>query len=333
LRPFPKRLVMAALAVVGGYAAAALLAPKSPPVETPHSPAPLVAAAPVVPAIGVPHDGDELVDRVLGWLERRPNVAAKIRQSTRIDKDSLSGSGVYWQQGVENIRRTHMRLQTVVDDQPASYTQVNTGHELWTDRRVRDQRKVTRVDVGRVVRELNLADASSGRTRRAGGPSPAVLARGGLSQLVAELHRSFAFSAPRQVQYEGQAAVAVIGRWRPEELERVWPGLDPDNAGAWPGHLPHHVLLEVGASDLFPYLIEYRRGSQASLADAGGGYAMAADPLARFELYEVNFMATMPAGVFEFSATDIDWRDVTNRVIERLRSRPKVAGKPSVRRE
>jgi hypothetical protein len=184
-----------------------------------------------------------------------------------------------------------------------------------------------------VVRELNLAAGNAWGAPRGGGPSPAVHARGGLSQTVAELHRLFAFSAPRQVRYEDGPALAVVGRWRPEELARLWPGLEArlasgDTAG-WPEQFPHHVLLVVGAGDLFPYLIEYRRGSQAGLVDSEDAYSMAADPLARFEFYEVSFAATMPPGAFDFAASDIDWRDVTQRVVERLRARVKVADKES----
>jgi hypothetical protein len=278
-------------------------------------------------------DGEALVRRVLDNLERRPIAAAKVRQSTRLEGDTLSGTGVYWQQGVENLRRTYWRLQSVAGDEPSSYTQVFTGQELWIDRRVGDERKVTRVDVGRVARVLNLASAAGGSSdSRRDSASPVLLARGGVSQLVAELDRCFEFSPPVAMPFDGVPALATIGRWRKEELAQAWPGLTPGSA-AWPAHLPQHVLLVVGASDLFPRLVEYRRGSQTSLAEFGSGHTMSADPLARFEFFEVNFLAAIPDGVFEFAAVDIDWRDVTERVIERLRSRDKLAAKDATLRQ
>jgi hypothetical protein len=272
-----------------------------------------------------------LVLRVLDNLERRPNVAAKVRQSTRLEDDTLAGAGVYWQQGVENLRRSYLRLQSVAGDRPAHYTQVFTGQELWTDRRVRDERSVSRVDVKRVVRELNLAEGAGwSRPAREAATSPVALARGGASQLVAELHRCFEFGPPQPTRIDNVPALAMVGRWRGAELARAWPGLEADG-GAWPAHLPQHVLLVVGAADLFPRLVEYRRGSQASLADSASA-ALSADPLARFEFYDVNFLATIPAGALEFAAVDVDWRDVTARVVERLKSRTRVASQtPAVR--
>jgi hypothetical protein len=334
LRPFPKRLFVAALAVVGGYAAASLLAPGRRQGGPPGSSGP--ATAPASRSAGaepLPADGDALVKRVLDNIERRPNVAAKVRQFTRLEDETLAGTGVYWQQGVENLRRTYMRLQSMAGDEPASYMQVFTGQELWLDRRVRDERKVSRVDVGRIVRDLNLAESGGwSQPRREASTSSVALVRGGASQLVAELHRCFEFAPPQQTRFDGVPALAMVGRWRSEELARTWPGLETGN-GAWPAHLPQHVLLVVGAADLFPRLVEYRRGSQASLAESGSAPALSADPLARFEFYEVNFVSAMRDEAFEFAAVDIDWRDITTRVIERLRSRGKLAAKDGVRRQ
>lgn len=43
----------------------------------------------------------------------------------------------------------------------------------------------------------------------------------------------------------------------------------------WPSHLPHHVLLYIDSSELFPYLIEYRSGADAALVtDPHGVFAI-----------------------------------------------------------
>ena len=112
----------------------------------------------------------------------------------------------------------------------------------------------------------------------------------------------------------------------------AWPGLEPGSA-SWPAHLPQHVLLAVGAADLFPRVVEYRRGSQSSWAESASAHTLSADPLARFEFFELNFAAAIPDGMFEFAAVDVDWRDVTERVIERLRSRSKLAAKDAMFRQ
>ncbi len=327
MRRFPAKVFMAAMAVAGGYALASMLSSMRQEHGTPGTP--LTPAAKSV-AEAQPQaterleavSGDECILRMLNNLERWPNLSAKIRQSLHLGDDHIAGSGKYWQQGVGNLRRTSWRLQSLEAEKTTSFEQIYTGKYLWTNRRVGDEPRVTRVDVERVARELNLLDDDV--REQSGFTAPTItLARGGLSQLVAELHRCFTFTEPMPARHEDKLVDVMIGRWRPEALDRQWPGLAA--GGAWPEHLPQHVLVAAGRDDLFPYLIEYRRGAQAELADSATGLEPAVDPLARYEFFEVRFAVTMPEGAFEFSSNDVKWRDVTARVIERLRVIPSVA--------
>jgi hypothetical protein len=317
LRRFTGRVLVAALAVVGGYFAAQMLSQRGPAGAPANGDASAVETAGAAVA-GL--DGNTLVGRVLDMLERRPNIAADFRQSLQIGDDPLSGVGQYWQQGVGNQRRTCWQWTSLVAGQSASFAQVydRNGH-LWTDKRLsEDERTVTRVDLATVRRELSLAVDGAGQGG-AGGDSQQLdlLARGGLSQLIAELRRCFDFGPPAEATVEGRPALAIVGRWRPEALARDWPGLDAKAVGEWPAQLPHHVLLVVGPVDRFPYVVEYRRGEEADLADAPG--RAAADPLARYEFFNVRYEATMPERLFEFPSTEVEWHDVTASVVARLR--------------
>ncbi|HMO86116.1 MAG TPA: hypothetical protein PKC18_14470, partial [Lacipirellulaceae bacterium] len=152
-----------------------------------------------------------------------------------------------------------------------------------------------------------------------------LLARGGLAQTLAELQRSFHFAPPVAVTVEGHDALALVGQWRDELLGRRWPGAVGASGAQWPAPLPHHVLLVVGARDFFPYVIEYRRGADETWASTPHA---SPDPLARFEFYAVDFAAAMREEMFEFRANDVQWRDATSLMVQRLL--PRAAPAPQV---
>ena len=322
MRRFTSRAIIALLAIVGGYWAAHTLAPLAmSPLEGEKPDA--LAQAPTVMSVSVAAggpSGDQLVQEVINRsLERRPNIAAQVRQLVRIGDERLNGKGSYWQQGVGNLRRTRWELETHVGADPAFVTQVYDGEYVWTDRKLPGTRKVTRVGMEAIRRELN-SQVGAGQ----GGGIPGftdAAARGGLSQLVTSLTRCFTFSSPQPMQLGERTMLAVIGTWRPEQLEKVWPGLLTKPPEEWPNHLPHHVLLYIDSSELFPYLIEYRGGDDATLVTDPHGVFATRNPLALFEFLDVEYFgSTMPASLFQYTPPDPSWHDVTSKVIEELRA-------------
>jgi hypothetical protein len=186
--------------------------------------------------------------------------------------------------------------------------------------------------VGSLRRDLALAVNAAGQ----GGAGQSaeeleLLASGGLSQLVAELRRSFSFGSPSLEMLDGKPLIAVVGRWRSEALKRQWQSLSPDDPGGWPSHLPHHVVVKIGRDDFFPYAIEYRRASDAAAIASVTGVS---DPLARFEFFDVRWGVHMEPRLFEFTPAEVDWRDVTAAVLEQLRpASPAAAAQPLAQRE
>ncbi len=336
MRRFPAKVFMAALAVVAGYALASLVSrvqEQGGQAQTAGTPAALEtgadagveAGAEAPPGPVAAGAGDASILHVLDNLERwSMPFTAKIRQSVHLGDNLISGAGEYWQQGSGNLRHSALRLQSLEGEKTTTYEQVYTGKYLWTTRRVADKPEVTRVDVECLARELNLANDRLEMQSDVRAPS-VLLARGGLSQLVAQLHRCFTFDAPLPARHGDKLVDVMVGRWRPEALEREWP--EAAKGGAWPEHLPHHVLVAMGHDNQFPYFIEYRRGSQATLAESADALEPSLDPLARYEFFEVQFAVTMPEGVFEFRFNDVKWRDVTQGEINRLKAAmPAVAG-------
>jgi hypothetical protein len=326
LRRFSRHAIAAALIVVGGYVAAHLMARwRTGPAGSSHGTLPRRDSA-ASEQDGVAGDGDELVREVLAALERWPNVSAKFRQTLRIGDDRLSGAGQYWQRGVGNQRRTRLEWKTAVAGETATFHQIfDKNGRLWTDFRLADARTVERIDMTRLRRELTVSTGQ--RESRAGEnlTELELLARGGLSQLIAELHRCFTFGPPEAAAQQGRPLWRVMGTWRPTELAETWPSLNPDSDGNWPLHLPRYVALWVGRDDRFPYIIEYGWAGDRRFSNSAAANQTVADPIARYEFFDVTWNTSMPEWLFEFTPTDVDWRDATARVVERLRPVPRQA--------
>jgi hypothetical protein len=316
------KAIIALAAIGGGYWAAQTLAPLALEPLKVGEPTSAMLAPTVMPAnlpAGGP-SGDQLVQEVISRsLERRPNISAQVRQMVRIGEEWLTGKGSYWQQGIGNLRRTRWELETRIGADAAFVTQVYDGEYVWTDRKLPGTRKVTRVGMEAIRRELN-SQSAVGQGGGIAGFTDAA-ARGGLSQLVTSLARCFTFSAPQPMQVGERTMLAVIGTWRPEQLEREWSGLSTRPPADWPSHMPHHVLVYIDSSELFPYLIEYRGGEDAGLVTDPQGILATRQPLALFEFLDVEYFgSTMPASLFQYTPPDPSWHDVTSRVLEELRA-------------
>ncbi len=274
------------------------------------------AAAPVAVEIA---SGDDSFAEVLATMERRANVSARLRHQSRLAGETQVGSGHFWQQGAGPQRMTRWEMQTQVAGETASYVQVYDGRYLWTDRHLPSGRQVHRLDVANLKNRLRTANRhSAGLTERDSLISTAEF-RGGISQLLSELLTRYQFDPPRPTQLNGLAVNALLGRWRPEQLavmSSVADAAAPDSS--WPEQLPHHVLVLVGQSNLFPYVMEFRRASDAYVMETLAGLKPTPDPLVRYEIFEVHFADAIDATVFQFKPGDVDWSDETTLVFEKL---------------
>lgn len=267
--------------------------------------------------------GDQFVAEVLATLQGRPSIAARLRHQSRLHENVVTGAGRYWQRGVGNQQVSRWETQTQVAGTTASYVQIFDGNHLWTDRTLPSGRKVHRLDVGR-LQSRRRTEAVAARSLKVAAEWEPLLAaaegQGGLTEMLADVLRRFTFAPPRSSQLNGLTVYVLVGQWRKTELEKLWPELAKSSTPTWPRQLPHHVLLLVGQSNLFPYVIEYRRVEDAQLATSATGDRPTHDPLLRYELYEVQFAAAMDDSLFEYKPGDVQWSDETTLVLERLRS-------------
>ena len=262
------------------------------------------------------NNGDAYLAEVLAAMERRANVSAKLRHQSRIDADTLVGSGSFWQLGTGPQRLTRWEMQTQVADKTASYVQVFDGRYLWTDHNVPSGRLIHRLDVGNLKARLRGTPLTLATDAGWEDLLRSAEFRGGMSQMLADLLRRYHFAPPRATQLNGFAVEALIGKWRPEQFAELCPILGEEQT--WPEQLPHHVLVLVGQSNLFPYVIEFRRSADADLAENLSGLKPTHDPLVRYEIFEVRFADAIDGTVFQFKPGDVDWSDETSLVFDQL---------------
>ncbi len=276
-----------------------------------------------VPASQQGSEGDRFLAEVLATLQRRASVSARLRHQARLYDDTVMGSGKYWQLGVGNQRRTRWEMQSQVADTTASYVQVFDGEHLWTDRTLPSGRRVLRLDVGRLQ---SLRRSSRLAAKRQALPWTSLVAmtegQGGLAEMVADLLRRYTFAPRRKTQLNGLAAYAMVGHWRPDQLQSQWPKISEDaDASTWPQQIPHHVLVLVGQNNLFPYVIEHRRSVDSALAQSAAGVLPTKDPLLRYEIFEVQFAAALKDSLFEYRPGDVQWSDETALVFELMEAK------------
>jgi len=283
--------------------------------------------------------GNRLATRVLAVLERRASVTARVRHRVHWGEFTLIGSGRYWQQGVGNLRKTRLVLQTQIAEQSASLVQLFDGRYLWTDRQFPGGRTVTRLDPVRLQAGLAGGEspiARQGRPTTATSLLPAAASRGSLCGQLADLIQRFDFEPPREIPWNGRPMVALLGYRKAGERERGGPESRADGENKlhssddekqtreaptpWPDPLPHHVLLSVGPQDLYPYVIEYRLADDQRLTTSPEGLLPIADPLARFEQFDVQFAAQIDDRLFELASGDISWTDETGSLIQQMRA-------------
>lgn len=336
LRKLTNALLLVALGFAVYYAgqvAHELLADRQ--VDEPLPTAPALADGPA----GT--EGNAYLKQALTALERRASVAAKASQTGFVEGRTVESTGGYLQQGQGHDRRFSLRLVGRVTDEPVRLWQVSNGKWLWTDLAWGETndvqlRQVWRVDLRRLRKELAAPQADQVRPGEAAVDTldPNLWAGlGGLPMLLKSLDANFRFELPRKmVLWQNVPVYAMVGYWREDRLADLLG--DSETAAqptdAPPARMPHHVLIALGASDLFPRRIEYRGGSDplsaAGLPPDQRYLYTSEQPLLRLDLKEPNFQAAFDAEVFEYAAPHgVDWMDRTSERLAMLRHRREVA--------
>jgi hypothetical protein len=274
-------------------------------------------AASDVPAAGA-QDPQALVERSQRNLDQLGSLSAKVRMQIDLFEQQASGAGLYLQKrdGLRQLSRYWLKGQ--FGDAAFTLLQINDGRWFWTYRELPDGPSLNRLDLERI----NEQSRSSGKSEP---PSPASgLSMGGLPKLLAGLRRCFQFTQLGETQLADRRVWVVDGGWRPDRLAAAVPDQRPAiEAGRpidlkkLPPHLPEHVVLYIGQSDLFPYRIDFlRRNDQSGGAGQGSvlpGYRV----MMTIEFFDVRANQTIDSREFDYQPR-LKWVDATGTYLKSL---------------
>lgn len=299
--------------------------------------------------------GDRHLLLAIARLEQRESIVARLQHQAHIESFRLDGRGEYLQQGRGARRHVRWLLESQHDGVRASLLQTTDGRVLWTDRHIASGRRIERVDLWQLRRMLNRAasdELGGGLATSTPLASQLTTSFGGLPMLLESLRLHFEFTAPgtfrapEHLKLGNQPVIAMIGRWRPEALAGVLAGLNdvPKDQitadlllqrleqrlsnSSLPARLPSNVLVLLGQSDLFPYLIEYRSAADPLASDqtpATALFQLSRQPLARLEFFDVTFDREFSNIEFHYDPpTEPPSYDVTNQYVDRMQRREAV---------
>lgn len=281
-------------------------------------------------------EGNAYLQQALAALERRESVVAKASQTGVIEGRTVESTGDYWQLGQGRDRQFQLKLQGLVTDDPVRLLQVSNGKFLWTDLRWGEAsdvqlRQIWRVDLRRLRKDLSDPQSDQVRPGEASADNLDAglwASLGGLPMLLESLDANFRFERPRQMLLRKTPVYAMVGFWREDQRETLLQDSDTADTGL-PSRLPHHVLVAIGASDLFPYRVEYR-GADDPLSAAGltadKRYGESGRPLLRLDLVQPRYDVSIPDEAFAYTLPEgVDWMDRTTERLEMLRRRREVA--------
>lgn len=230
-----------------------LLAKKSPETPTP----PTSEAGEGARSIAA----DDVLAKAIAQLDQHSSISARLRQQVNLFGQHLKGSGIYVQkQGAFGHNLTRFELKMQLQDQVSTMLEVCDGEFLWATRELKNGDSVhpmNKVDVQRVL-----------RARPAAGQGGAIprLALGGFSRFVQSLREGFKFDEIVEDTLGDLPVYRLHGVWRPAQLAQFLPeqkaAIEAGQGGdlkKMEQHVPDEVLVYLGADDLFPYRVEFRR--------------------------------------------------------------------------
>lgn len=244
------------------------------------------------------------------------SISARVRQRVDLYGQALVGAGNYHQGPPGSyLLRLEMRMQA--GSTGALFQQVCDGKTMYQLRQVFDEPKVERYDIDRVL--LAWESSQPGEALR---PVAASLPLGGLPKMLSALAEWFEFTTVSRQQLSTMPVWAVRGVWKRERLlpllERhklSWREGRPPRVDRLPHPLPDEVVLWLGADDLFPYRIDYRRRYQ----DPTETPAPHGANMMILEFFEVRVNGPLEAHWFRFDPGSLKVADRTDELLARLK--------------
>lgn len=270
-----------------------------------------------------------LVERAASQMAQHLSVVAKVRQRGSLYGRELIGSGDY-AQGPNRSRLLRYEIRMKVGAQIVHSLQVCDDRYLWISRQLEDEPIIQRVEVDRILAAYERQAAAQPAPGDVGRMQQA-LAIGGLGHLLASLRKDFQFHSVAASKLGDLPVHVVTGAWKVEALSGFAASAPKKKgAGRTVGglvlrpHVPDQVVLFLGADDLFPYRIEFRRlpDGAGAVTDVNAAATQSnADPaslLLALELYEVQINVPLEERLFQFAPGSRPYTDVTELYLQQM---------------
>lgn len=207
-----------------------------------------------------PADGNALVDLAAARVMGYPSISAQIRQRMDLYGRDMVGSGTYHQARLDRDLLFRAELRVPVAGGLMTLMQVCDGRFAWTH--IASPAEAGAAPPPPRVTRKDVEDRAKAGATAQGSFSPA-----GIGGLLAELSRRCEFGDASLSQLGGEPVWLVSGKWRdavlapPEAPTGSGEGKAPAaSAPAFkPQPMPTSVILALGKSDMFPYIVEYRQ--------------------------------------------------------------------------
>jgi hypothetical protein len=274
-----------------------------------------------------PEQPQALLERVRLTLDHAGSLSMKVRMQIDSFDQQGSGTGDYLQKRDGAILLSRFTLKCQFGKSAFTISQINSGRWFWICRQLREETSLSKLDMERID-ETARTRGTSERSFK-----PGQLPVGGFPKLVAGMQQNFQFSQLGETQFASGRVWVLDGSWRPERLMAAVPDQRsaieagrPIDLKKLPAHLPEHVVLFIGQSDLLPYRIDYLRRSERAGGAGEGSLLPGYRAMQTIEFFGIRvnesidsreFQYQPPQGVKVTDATDEYLRSVATPAVSK----------------
>jgi hypothetical protein len=264
---------------------------------------------------------NQLVLRAARQLSMHYSVSAKLRQRVELFGQVLQGTGEFWQLNLGGTSYVRYEVRLPIRDQVAMVQHINDGRFLWMRSSVptpfeaqKNKTSLRRLDVQAVTKSLEKHYQDNPSLEALS----AVAGRGGMAELLLDLHRHFRFHTAYRGNLYGVPVWIMSGTRvssSPSSAQATAPELGMPQK-------PDSVTLAIGEDDLFTYRIEFQ---QRLVDDAQSQLGFGDEEKAKhktvllLELYEVTLDGPLdPRSIFAYPADEVQLVDITDAYVRKM---------------
>lgn len=247
------------------------------------------------------------LDQARQRLLRYQSIKAKLVETVALSNRRFTINGDYLQGSGADLK-LRLEFRVKLGDTEGSVLEVCDGQVLWTRHHIGDDVRITRRDVGQILK----AAADNGYTDNL---VTVDLGFGGLPGLFASIEQSMQFDQFKEDTADGHKLIVIEGGWRANML-KLWQGNNPK--APLPDYVPARIRIYLDSESLFPRRVLYlARNAEQRLR-----------PMVSLDFSEIETDVAIPAAKFKFAPPDgVFPDDLTPRFLEQIKQRKQVGGK------